>query len=336
MSMSEVHDNEIKNEEVFSISDPVSYFRIAFDQIFEQEKLNVYNDFDLTAKRHFKNLSADILETYVQLFTEDGRLNDEATLTVLKLLSSQTKIMTSSAMPLSEFLNILEDIISSGDEILLKIIHNFVETNYSLELDEITDNYQKMWKCVDNGGKIVVKSLEVENVIILKYEPLMTTITIKYMDSESNELMEPKKKTMQVGSTYKDRPIEKFTSNDGKQWKIDLDKIEEFVAKRYEEENVFSIYYDKENTKVTLAFYDAYNNKLKADQEVDWQIGAKLETKIFERITDDKGQRWMIESSEPKNLIVKENNNYVKLIYGEVKAKVLVKHRYKIRQAYNR
>ena len=140
MSMSEVHDNEIKNEEVFSISDPVSYFRIAFDQIFEQEKLNVYNDFDLTAKRHFKNLSADILETYVQLFTEDGRLNDEATLTVLKLLSSQTKIMTSSAMPLSEFLNILEDIISSGDEILLKIIHNFVETNYSLELDKITDN----------------------------------------------------------------------------------------------------------------------------------------------------------------------------------------------------
>lgn len=196
----------------------------------------------------------------------------------------------------------------------------------SESLDEITDNYQKMWKCVDNGGKIVVKSLEVENVIILKYEPLMTTITIKYMDSESNELMEPKKKTMQVGSTYKDRPIEKFTSNDGKQWKIDLDKIEEFVAKRYEEENVFSIYYDKENTKVNLAFYDAYNNKLKADQEVDWQIGAKLETKIFERITDDKGQRWMIESSEPKNLIVKENNNYVKLIYGEVKAKVLVKH----------
>ena len=149
MSMSEVHDNEIKNEEVFSISDPVSYFRIAFDQIFEQEKLNVYNDFDLTAKRHFKNLSADILETYVQLFTEDGRLNDEATLTVLKLLSSQTKIMTSSAMPLSEFLNILEDIISSGDEILLKIIHNFVETKYSLDLDKITDNMIKNKKTVN-------------------------------------------------------------------------------------------------------------------------------------------------------------------------------------------
>lgn len=149
MSMSEVHDNEIKNEEVFSISDPVSYFRIAFDQIFEQEKLNVYNDFDLTAKRHFKNLSADILETYVQLFTEDGRLNDEATLTVLKLLSSQTKIMTSSAMPLSEFLNILEDIISSGDEILLQIIHNFVETNYSLELDKITENMIKNKKTVN-------------------------------------------------------------------------------------------------------------------------------------------------------------------------------------------
>lgn len=196
----------------------------------------------------------------------------------------------------------------------------------SARLEEITDNYQKMWKCIDNGGKIVVKSREVENEIILKYEPLMTTITIKYMDAESNELMEPKKKTMQVGSTYKDRPIEKFTSNDGKRWKVDLNKIEEFVAKRYDEENIFSIYYDKETAKVNLSFYDAYNNKLKAEQEIEWQIGAKLETKMFERITDDKGQRWMIEASEPRNLIVKENNNHIKLIYGEVKAKVLVKH----------
>ena len=196
----------------------------------------------------------------------------------------------------------------------------------SESLDEITDNYHKMWKCIDNGGKIVVKSREVENVIVLKYEPLMTTITIKYLDSESNELVEPKKKRMQVGSTYKDKPIERFQSKDGKQWKVNLDKMEEFVAKRYDEENVFSVYYEKENTKVTLAFYDAYNNKLKAEQEIEWQIGAKLETKMFERITDDKGQRWMIESSEPKNLIVKEGNNRIKLIYGEVKAKVLVKH----------
>lgn len=196
----------------------------------------------------------------------------------------------------------------------------------SESLEEITDNYQKMWKCIDKGQKIVVKSLEVENEIVLRYEPFITTITIKYMDSELNEILEPKTKKMQVGSTYKDRPIERFVSKDGKRWKIDLNKIEEITAKKYEEENVFSIYYDKETAKVTLSFYDAYNNKLKSEQDIDWQIGAKLETKMFERITDDKGQRWMIEASEPKNLVVKENNNRVKLIYGEVKAKVLVKH----------
>ena len=58
-------------------------------------------------------------------------------------------LMTISAMPLSEFLNILEDIISSGDEILLQIIHNFVETNYSLELDKITENMIKNKKTVN-------------------------------------------------------------------------------------------------------------------------------------------------------------------------------------------
>lgn len=196
----------------------------------------------------------------------------------------------------------------------------------SESLEEVVDNYQRAWKCVDKGEKIVVKRQEVENEVILKYEPLMTKITIKYMDAELNELMEPKYKTLQVGSTYKDRPIERFTSKDGKRWKINLEKVEEVLVKKYEEENIFSVYYEKENAKVTLTFYDAYNNMLREPQEIESQIGAPLETKVFERITDTKGQRWMIETTEPKNLIVKENNNVVKIIYGEVKARVLVKH----------
>ncbi len=196
----------------------------------------------------------------------------------------------------------------------------------SASLEEIIDNYQRAWKCIDKGGKIVVTSKEAENVVTLKYEPLMSTITMRYLDAESNELLEPKQKKLQVGSVYKDRPIERFTGKDGKRWKINLDKVPEVVVKKYEEENIFSIYYEKENAKVKLTFYDAYNNELKNPEEIEAQIGAMLETKAFEKITDSNNVRWMIESSEPKNLIVKENNNLVKLIYGEIKAKVLVKH----------
>jgi hypothetical protein len=90
-------DEEIvkeENNDIFSASNPTGYFRIAFDQLFENEKLSVYNEFDITSKRHFKNLSSDIVETYNEIFAPDGKLTDEAALTILKLLSSQTKIMT--------------------------------------------------------------------------------------------------------------------------------------------------------------------------------------------------------------------------------------------------
>ncbi len=192
-------------------------------------------------------------------------------------------------------------------------------------LDEIIDNYGKAWRCTSKADKMIVKSQEIENQFTLLYEPLMGKITIKYLDSEQNELMPSKTDTMQVGSTYKTRPIEKFTSQDGKYWKIDPDKVESIVVRKFEEENIYSIYYEPQKANVQLRFFDAYNNELRDAQMIEHQIGAPLVVKMFEKITDNKGQRWMLETSEPKNLIVKEKDNYVKLIYDEIKAKVLVK-----------
>ena len=93
------------SDEIFSASNPTGYFCIAFDQLFENEKLSVYNEFDITSKRHFKNLSADIVETYNEIFAPDGKLNEETALTILKLLSSQTKIITNQTS-LNEFLKL--------------------------------------------------------------------------------------------------------------------------------------------------------------------------------------------------------------------------------------
>ena len=196
----------------------------------------------------------------------------------------------------------------------------------SESLEQIIDNFGRAWKCFDKGDKIVVKAKEAENRVILRYEPFMVKITIRYFDAEMNELLEPKYEKLQVGTTYKDKPIVKFTSKDGKQWKIDYDKIETITVKKHEEENVYSIYYEKETADVELTFFDAYGNELQDKKIIQWQIGAMLDVKMYEKISDRDGRRWMIESSEPKNLIVKERNNLVKLIYGEVKSRVLVKH----------
>jgi len=131
---------EEQNNYIFSTHDEGCYFRIAFDELFNHEKLVVYNDFDLTSKRNFKNLSESIKDTYTTLFESDGKVNEEATIVILKILSAQTKIITNPSMQISDFYEIIDDICDSADGLLLNIIHAYIEENYSLKLDEITEN----------------------------------------------------------------------------------------------------------------------------------------------------------------------------------------------------
>lgn len=191
---------------------------------------------------------------------------------------------------------------------------------------EIVDNYGRVWICKDKGESIVISRKESQNVVSLKYEPLLSKITVKYYSDEMSELLEPKYEMAQVGSEYKNSPIKNITDTTGKRWILDEAKVPSVVVKKYEEENIINIYYDKETTKVKLMFTDVYGNQLREPQEIDAQIGTELEEGLFYKITDSKGGRWMLEDSEPKNRVVRDRGNTFKLIYGEIKAKVLVKH----------
>ena len=191
---------------------------------------------------------------------------------------------------------------------------------------EVMDNFGKLWKWKDKSNGILVTDNDTNNFVTLTYEPLMVKVTIKYLDAEMNELIPPKFETLQAGTAYTNSPIEKMTDKDGKKWILDRNKVPTITVKKYEEENIVSIYYDKVTAKVRLTFFDAYNNELRDPQEVDSQIGGQLETELFDKITDYHGNRWMMATSEPKNLTVRESGNQIKLIYDELKAKVLVRH----------
>lgn len=193
-------------------------------------------------------------------------------------------------------------------------------------MGEILDSFGKVWVCKEGGMGIVISESERENTVTLKYEPLMAKVTLKYYDTESNELIAPKYEMLQVGTVYKNKPMMKITDESGKRWIIDESKVPTITVNEHEEENIVSIYYDKENTKITITFYDAFGNSLRESQDIDSQIGAVYDSSLFLKITDNQGVKWMLESSEPKNLIVREGGNNFKFIYGEVKTKVLVRH----------
>ncbi len=206
------------------------------------------------------------------------------------------------------------------EDVQVGSIYNFNSKN------EVKDNFGRMWALVEAGKSIVVSEKANENMVTLMYEPLMVKVTVRYLNSESKELIPLKTVLVQAGSQYKNEPITRLTDNEGRRWIIDSSKIPVLNVGKHEEENIVSIYYDKDKTSVTLMFCDAYGNLLIEDKDVMWQIGDNYNPRNFNKITDMNGVKWVFERSEPKNLIVREQGNKFKLIYDELKAKIVIKH----------
>ncbi len=193
-------------------------------------------------------------------------------------------------------------------------------------LDDITDNYGKMWTKADEPKTLIVSDIEAENNITIKYKPLIVKVVVKFFDDERNELIPSKNYERQAGTKFIPEIIKKLESSDGRKWIYNDEKNSEVTVRKNEEENIVSIFYDKELTDVRLEFMDAYNNVIRDSTVVQAQIGSVFNERLFEKVEDREGCKWMLESSEPKKMVVKVDNNNFKLFYGEMKAIVIVKH----------
>lgn len=295
---------KLRSEENFALKDDV----IEFVQIGEKYVANFEKEIsDFELKEWVLNSDA---QKEVIVNDDEGKNIIEA-IYVPKLAKVAVKFLNTEGRPIKE----------------TEIENVQVGSRYNAENKvEVMDNFGKLWKWKEKSDGILVSEIDNENSVTLVYEPLIAKVTIKYFDTEMNELIPPKFEMLQAGTSYKNTPILKMTDNSGKKWIIDESKVPTIVVKKYEEENIVSVYYDKELTKVTLNFFDAYNNELREPQLVDAQIGAIFDTNLFYKITDIHNNRWMFTTSEPKNLTVRETENSFKLIYDEIKTKVLIKH----------
>jgi hypothetical protein len=135
-------DIDLGSEDNFFVANNGNYFGIAFDKLFGQPQLAIYNTFEMSSKRNFKNLTPSLLDTYKELFLdENGELNDECELIFFNILKTKSDIMVSeNNISYEQFIAYMENIMSGGDNLLIKIIDKFVEDHYALELDKATED----------------------------------------------------------------------------------------------------------------------------------------------------------------------------------------------------
>jgi hypothetical protein len=144
-------DIDLGRADRFFIANDGNYFGIGFDSLFGQPELKIYNTFEMSSKRNFKNLASTLLETYDELFlNEEGDLRDDVELIFFNLLRVKSEVMTLDSLTYEKFISYMDDIMTCGDNLLIKIISDFVDSHYSLNLDQITEDTKKAKRKVNS------------------------------------------------------------------------------------------------------------------------------------------------------------------------------------------
>ena len=134
-------------------------FGISFDQIFKRDLLKSYNIFDLSSKRNFKNISEKIVETYNDIFLDEGgRIKQNLLIILQNILLVKSEIMTSDTkIKFNDFVNYMKLIVS---DVLLDEIQSFISDTYDLDLDKDTASSKKIVEDLiftDSHAKIILE-----------------------------------------------------------------------------------------------------------------------------------------------------------------------------------
>lgn len=184
------------DESTFYTKDSGNIFGVAFDRLFKMDKLNVYNEFELTSKRNFRNLAPTILETYQELFLmDDGEFNEETALIFFNILNAKWKITVNSSDGKStsyeEFIAMLDKIINDGNSLLIKKIGNFVEANYQLDLDKITQETRDKKKKVNEELQFSDAHAKDLLKIAYLYRVMIPLVSVYFVYNKNNLLSVP-------------------------------------------------------------------------------------------------------------------------------------------------
>ena len=221
-------------------------------------------------------------------------------------------------------------VISMFNENGQRIKEDFVEkaqigsTYQPAAIKEIQDSNGKYWICTEENKNLTVSDSEVKNKISYKYKPLATIVFVQYVDIEGNQLLPQKEKEVQAGSVFVPELINTLQGQDGRVWILAENNVKEFKTNKHKEENIIKVNYDKKLVDIILVFKDIQGKILKTELSVKAQLGSEFKAGIYEKITSDNGERWMVTKTEPSRMFVREGSKFT-LIYDEIRAKVIIK-----------
>ncbi len=186
----------------------------------------------------------------------------------------------------------------------------------------------RLKSCEPSEIKIVeskIGSKKSPNVFKCVFEPIMSKITVNFVDLNRNELKEKETLSVQVGSKYVPEPPEFIKDRRGNEWKIINPSKEPIVVFENPDSNVLNFTYEVAMADVIMRYINMEGLIIHPEYREKFQVGHEFIPKPEEFVVDQSNKKWKLIEVAPINLIVGSINNIVTATYQEQKARITLK-----------
>lgn len=151
-------------------------------------------------------------------------------------------------------------------------------------IDTIVDNQNVKWVYNPNSKpSIKVGHNEKENVIVLAYEEEKALVTYKYHDEYGNRLRSPKRKLVQIGSSYSPEVENIIEDYQGRVWEYKAKSTNSLEVKEDESLNIIEVIYIPLKVDTVLRFVNLQGKQIVKDVIVKAQLGSEYTPDINEK-----------------------------------------------------
>lgn len=185
----------------------------------------------------------------------------------------------------------------------------------------------KRWMVSPNQlNEFKIKRQEDENKILVKYDPVLVNVTIRFQDIEGKEIRRKEVILKQIGSEWTPTPDSMIKDEKGNEWQLIEKEYETIVVTENEKENVVTYCYHMAKGNVTISYLDLEGTILKPEEHFTKQVGSAFMPTPEPFMLDKENRKWKLNKVQPAMLKVKAMDNKVIVTYQQEKTKVTWKY----------
>ena len=268
-------------------------------------------------------------------------VNKEFSPQIVEKITDENGLMWKYAQDSIATINVKEgeinEITFTYDEIKKRVITRFVDENGNKIKDDLVEIYQvgnvaephydivftdihkKRWKYKNvDKTSLKVSENEQENILVVSYEKILSTIIVSMVNEAGNRLREDIFEKAQIGSEYTPAAIKEIEDQNGRFW-VCIENDKSLMIDESEVKNRITYKYKPLMSNVYIQYLDIEGKTLLPQKEYEVQVGSLYVPDIIETLQDSQQKVWEYKRNNLKEYKIRKHKeeNIIKINYDK-------------------